>query len=440
MDSGEWKVKTARHSQLSTLNSPFKQTEVGVIPEDWELLPLGQATEYIKGFAFKADDYRSHGIRILRVSDTTYDGVKDGEGIYLDVAKANSFRKWALREGDLVVSTVGSKPPMYDLMVGKATYIRAKDSGALLNQNAVILRSRQWSLALQRLLHNHLRQNRYLTHIERIFRGNANQASITLKELFEYQIPIPPTKAEQEAIAEALSDADALIESLEQLIAKKRQIKQGAMQELLTGKKRLSGFNGAWEVKRLEELAEIRSGGTPSTSQAQYWDGDILWCTPTDITALKGYKYLARTSRTISALGLKYSSAEMIPANSIVMTSRATIGECAINQVPMTTNQGFKNFVPFENMDVEFIYYLLVTKKQDFISLCGGSTFLEIGKTQLANFEVQLPVTKAEQTAIATILTDMDAEIAALAEKLTKAHQLKQGMMQELLTGKVRLV
>jgi type I restriction enzyme S subunit len=272
-------------------------------------------------------------------------------------------------------------------------------------------------------------------------RYNSGGAQQSLNRNFIAPIPVAvPPLPEQEVIAEALSDADAILESLEQLVAKKRQIKQGAMQELLTGKKRLPGFDGAWEVKRLEELAEIRSRGTPSTSQAQYWDGDILWCTPTDITALKGYKYLARTSRTISALGLKYSSAEMIPAHSIVMTSRATIGECAINQVPVTTNQGFKNFAPFENVAVEFLYYLLVTKKQDFISLCGGSTFLEIGKTQLTNFEVQLPATKDEQEAIAAILTDMDAETTALEEKLAKARQLKQGMMHELLTGKTRLM
>ena len=91
-------------------------------------------------------------------------------------------------------------------------------------------------------------------------------------------VPLPPTKAEQEAIAEALSDADALIDSLEQLLAKKRHLKQGAMQELLTGKKRLPGFSGAWEVRRLNELAGIHSGGTPSTTQPQFWDGDILWC------------------------------------------------------------------------------------------------------------------------------------------------------------------
>jgi type I restriction enzyme S subunit len=154
---------------------------------------------------------------------------------------------------------------------------------------------------------------------------------------------------------------------------------------------------------------------------------------------LNGLKYLGATSRTISHLGLKSSSAEIIPANSVVMTSRATIGECAINRVPVTTNQGFKNFVPFENVEVEFLYYLLLTQKQRFISLCGGSTFLEIGKTQLAAFEVNVP-TKAEQTAIAAILSDMDAEIVALEAKLAKARAIKQGMMQELLTGRIRLL
>ena len=212
------------------------------------------------------------------------------------------------------------------------------------------------------------------------------------------------------------------------------------MQELLTGKKRLPGFEGEWEVKRLDTVADIRSGGTPSTNQSQFWDGDILWCTPTDITALNGFKYLTRTARTITAQGLKASSAELIPANSVVMTSRATIGECAINAAPVATNQGFKNFVPFEDTDGEFLYYMLQTKKQGFISLCGGSTFLEIGKTQLAAFEIELPKEKVEQTAIAALLSDMDTEIAALEARLAKARGIKQGMMQELLTGKIRLV
>jgi type I restriction enzyme S subunit len=122
------------------------------------------------------------------------------------------------------------------------------------------------------------------------------------------------------------------------------------------------------------------------------------------------------------------------------MTSRATIGECAINLIPMTTNQGFKNIVPFATVDVEFLYYKMTTQKNGLIALCGGSTFLEIGKKQLSAYEITLPKTQAEQTAIAAVLSDMDAEIAALEARRDKTRALKQGMMQELLTGRTRLV
>ena len=130
----------------------------------------------------------------------------------------------------------------------------------------------------------------------------------------------------------------------------------------------------------------------------------------------------------------------MVPANSIVMTSRATIGECAINLVPVATNQGFKNLVPREAVNVHFLYYLMTTQTQGLIRLCGGSTFLEISKGQLAGYEVMLPCCKDEQTAIAEVLSDMDAEIAALERRREKTQDLKQGMTQELLTGKTRLV
>lgn len=190
-----------------------------------------------------------------------------------------------------------------------------------------------------------------------------------------------------------------------------------------------------WDMKPLHELAEIRSGGTPSTSLAEFWGSDFHWCTPTDITALNGYKYLYITSRSISMLGLKNSSAELIPANSILMTSRATVGECAINKVPLTTNQGFKNFVTFENVDVEFLYYLLSTKKQEFVRLSGGSTFLELGKTQLSNFVVAIPA-KPEQSAIAEALSDIDNLIDSQEQLIAKKRQLKLGIMQELLRPK----
>jgi type I restriction enzyme S subunit len=252
-------------------------------------------------------------------------------------------------------------------------------------------------------------------------------------------VPYAPLP-EQRAIAAALSDADALLDGLTRLIAKKRDLKQAAMQQLLTGQTRLPGFSGEWEVKSCGEIGEIRSGGTPSTNQPDFWNGGLPWCTPTDITGLSGRKYLTETARTISPGGLIASAADLIPSRSLIMTTRATIGECAINLVPMTTNQGFKNVVPYAGTDVEFLYYLMTLRKAGLISLCGGSTFLEIGKKQLSAYELRLPKDKTEQTAIAAVLSDMDTELEALEARREKTRALKQAMMQELLTGRTRLV
>jgi type I restriction enzyme S subunit len=121
------------------------------------------------------------------------------------------------------------------------------------------------------------------------------------------------------------------------------------------------------------------------------------------------------------------------------MTTRATIGECAINAFPMTTNQGFKNIVPNSSVGTEFLYYLMTTQKQRLVSLCGGSTFLEIGKKELNAYEIRLPLNRDEQDAIASMLSGMDEELQALEANLAKVGNLKQGMMQQLLTGKIRL-
>lgn len=284
----------------------------------------------------------------------------------------------------------------------------------------------------------------YFSHFfyDRIMAMTAKSSvdSVRREMIADMEILFPNDSREQERVVAALSDADGVVAGLERVIAKKRLIKQGAMQDLLTARRRLPGFSGEWEEATLSELADIRSGGTPSTSDASLWDGDIAWVTPTDITALDGRKFLLSTSRTISRAGLRQSSAELLPEGTIVMTSRATIGECAIATIPLTTNQGFKNFIPKDRADRDFLYYLLMSLKKGFIELCSGSTFLEIGKTQLTGYTVRVPETKKEQEAIAAVLSDMDAEIQTLESRLAKARAVKEGMMQNLLTGRVRLV
>ena len=289
------------------------------------------------------------------------------------------------------------------------------------------------------------------------FASGSGVPTLNRNDAHEFKIALPKSTAEQTAIATVLSDTDALISSLQTLIAKKQAIKLSAMQNLLSGKIRLPEFtqrpDGSskttrqtelgcvpedWEVVELEKVAEIKSGGTPSTNRSEFWNGHILWCTPTDITSLSG-KYLSDTNRKITEMGLNNSAAELLPIGSVLMTSRATIGECAIAKRPMTTNQGFKNFICNRTVNNEFLYYLLSSQKDKFIELCNGSTFLEISTTQVRKFKITIPKSTTEQTSIAQLLSNMDAEIEALGCRLKKTQALKQGMMQALLTGKIRL-
>lgn len=410
------------------LRPGYKQTEVGLIPEEWEVTHLREHLLQDATYGVvKAGAFQRWGVPMLRGGDIIDGSIAEDQPL-ITAEKSREYARTILKESDVVIALVGYP--------GEAAVVPARLAGANISRAVGLLRPAR--NLLPEFLTCYLNSPSGRKEFLRPSAGSA-QIVVNLGALNQLRLPLP-SPPEQRAIAGALIDVNALLGALDLLIAKKRDLKQAAMQQLLTGQTRLPGFHGEWEVKRLNELADIRSGGTPSTTDPRYWDGDVPWCTPTDITALNGRKYLTETTRMITRQGLKASSAEMIPAHSIVMTSRATIGECAINTVPVSTNQGFKNFVPFATTDLEFLYYLLATQKQGFISLCGGSTFLEIGKTQLVAYQLRLPASKNEQTAIASVLAEMDAELARLEQRRDKTRALKQAMMQDLLTGRTRLV
>ena len=264
-------------------------------------------------------------------------------------------------------------------------------------------------------------------------------AGLNERIICSLEFTIPERVEEQQSIAKALADIDAHIQKTEQIVAKKKAIKQGAMQELLTGKKRLPGFADKWIMRTIGDIACIESGGTPSTTVGSYWNGKISWCTPTDITENRS-KYIGNTEKTITKEGVLNSSAKLLPKGTILLCTRATIGESSIATDVITTNQGFKNLVCNDDVYNEFLYYALQLKKTEMVSLAIGSTFLEISKNALSGILIDLPDNKDEQVAIAGVLSDIDEEIELLEQKLAKHRQLKQGMMQQLLTGKTRLI
>lgn len=263
------------------------------------------------------------------------------------------------------------------------------------------------------------------------------QKNVGLHSLSNFLIYVPDEDS-IDKIVEILSDTDCLISTLQKLIEKKKAIKQGTMQELLTGKKRLPGFSGEWSKQQLGDICNIINGGTPSTSVAEFWNGKILWCTPTDITSCST-KYIYTTESKITESGLKASSATLLPKGALLLCSRATIGEVRIAGNAICTNQGFKSLVVHQNISNEWLYYMMHVLKSQMLEKAIGSTFLEISKKDLAELDIIVPEF-TEQKAIAQVLSDMDSEIEQLEKKIAKYQQIKQGMMQELLTGRIRLV
>ena len=165
-------------------------------------------------------------------------------------------------------------------------------------------------------------------------------------------------------------------------------------------------------------------GGTPDTTVSSLWNGDIQWFTPTEV----GHqKYVSKSARTITQLGLQKSSAKKLPAGSILLSSRATIGECSIAQREYTTNQGFQNLIPKKDTNNEFLYYLAQTKKHHFIKYASGSTFLEISNSEIKKTKCTVPGTE-EQTQIAAFLSALDDRIAVQNKIISKYETLIKGL------------
>ncbi len=268
------------------------------------------------------------------------------------------------------------------------------------------------------------------------------QPGLSVAKLLSLDLSLPPTKAEQEAIAKALNDADALIESLEQLIAKKRHLKQGAMQELLTGKKRLPGFSGEWEVVEAGNIGRFRGGiGFPTSYQGQT-SGEYPFFKVSDMNNEDNETFMETANNYITDEIRKRLGAITFPPKSIVF---AKVGagiflerKKILTRASCLDNNMAGFILSDDRADHRFIHLVMLSMKLG--SLVSTTALPSLSGSVLNRIKIFLPPTKAEQEAIATVLSDMEVEISALERKLAKIRQIKQGMMHNLLTGKIRLL
>jgi type I restriction enzyme S subunit len=376
-----------------------------VVPTDWKVVRVGDHCDANWGnTAITKSSYVDSGVTAFSASGP------DG------------FVSWHEHNGDgLVLSAIGALCGKTWLAQGKWTPIK----------NTIWIKSKSSNCSTRYVYHATSNPEVWPS------RGAA-QPFIALGDVRVLKLLLPPLK-EQEAIAEALSDADAAIESLDALIVKKRDVKQATMQQLLTGRTRLPGFTVDWKKVPIGSFTDCKAGGTPSTSVPAYWGGNIRWMSSGELNL----KRVREVSGRITELGLENSSAQLFPADSVLIGLAGqgkTRGTAAINLVSLTTNQSIAAIFPSGRHDSKFLFYVMETKYKELRDLSdGGGGRGGLNLAIIKDVQVTIPELD-EQKKISEVLWSIDDELEALNEQVLKLRMVKEGMMQDLLTGKVRLV
>jgi len=429
------------------LKPGYKQTEVGVIPEDWEAARLGDKTTKVgSGITPTGGErvYKQEGRPFLRSQNVGWGTLILDDIAFIDEDTHAKFQDTEIEICDVFLNITGAS-------IGRSAVADCRVKRGNVNQHVCIIRTNQVQLH-PRFLNYFLLSTAGQKQIES-FQAGGNRQGLNFGQIRSFLIPLPPTKAEQEVIAEALSDADALIESLEQLIAKKRHLKQGAMQWLLSPPETTPMENGKWKMENEE-------GGTRNSDNSQL--STLHSPFKKRLPGFSGEWITIPFGDVLSRINVK---AHQIQASDYQTAGQYPVVDQGKEPVIGYSDRHDKSFRCPEGGVIVFGDHTCIVKFIDFNFLVGadGTQVLRAKSGQHTRFHALQLQHKGisptgynrhfkflkergflvpplpEQFAIAAILSDMDTEIAALKTKLAKARHVKQGMMQELLTGKIRL-
>ena len=386
------------------LRAGYKQAQVGEIPEDWDEVRLEEVGRALIGLTYKPSDTRSHGTLVLRSSNIQEGQLRFDDNVYVNPDIAHGSM---VEVGDLLIcARNGSRE-----LIGKSVRLDERARGMAFGAFMAAFRSPQNGFLAYQFQSELIRRQ-----INEHLGATINQ--ITNKSLLSFKVPLPRTTREKAAITLALSDADELIASLNALIAKKRDLKQAAMQQLLTGKTRLPGFTGEWEIKRLEELCSMKSGEGITAKNID--DFSPFPCFGGN--GLRGFTARFTHEGSFCLIG----RVGALCGNLLLVNGRFFASEHAI---VASAHAG---------TDIGWLTLALGTLALNSRAESSAQPVLTVSK--LAILELGCPPTKEEQAAIAAVLSDINADLAALEARRDKARAIRQGMMHELLTGRIRLV
>ncbi|RVZ47918.1 restriction endonuclease subunit S [Helicobacter pylori] len=333
--------------------------------------------------------------------------------LFLEYKTKYSFPK----KGDILISASGTigRAVIYD---GKPAYFQ--DSNIVWIDNDETLVKNDFLF----YVYSHVKWNTEHTTILRLYNDNFRNTLI----------PLPPLD-EQIAIANILSDVDHYLYSLDALILKKESVKKALSFELLSQRKRLKGFNQAWQKVKVKDFGIIITGSTPLTQISEYWNGTISWITPTDINDNKD---IFNSERKITQKGL--DTIRMIPKNSVLVTCIASIGKNAILRVNGACNQQINAIIPNKDFNADFIYYLMENNKQYLLGKAGVTATYIISKQVFEEIDFFVPKDLNEQIAIANILSALDHEIISLKNKKRQFENIKKALNHDLMSAKIRVL
>lgn len=406
----------------------FKHTEIGRIPEDWEVKIIGEhASIYRGGSPRPIEDYLTHspnGINWLKIGD-----VSPTDKYFTRCAEKiipeGVSRSRVVHAGDFILSNSMSFGRPYILKIDGCIH-----DGWLVIQDYAKTFDMDY---LYYILSSEYVHKQYVSSAAGSSVKNLNKEKVAC-----VIVATPPTLAEQKRIAGALSSIDSLIYNLDRTIGKKQNIKLGAMQELLSSQKRLKGFAEEWKEMSLEEMGFLTAGSTPSTMNPEYWGGDINWL---QSGAVQNCLIMPdAVEKKITRAGLQNSSAYLIRPNSVLIAiTGATCANVGFLTFESAANQSVVSIEPYEDYDAMFLYQKLLTEKTNILSNKGGSAQSGVTLKALKQLTILVPPTIQEQRAIADLLTAMDDEIAVLQMERDKYANIRSGMMDDLLTGTKRL-
>jgi len=419
----------------------YKETEVGVLPEDWQVKPLGDVL--LKGRL--GGNYPNQEIEsqypLMKMGNLSR-GSMDMEKVEYISSGVTPDQQHKLSKGDVLFNTRNTLD-----LVGKVAIWRDELPRAYYNSNLMRLEFDSLQVSSHEYANATLNTQQSIARLRAVATGTTSVAAIYTRDLLRLPFVRPPLD-EQRTIAAALSDVDELIESLEKLIAKKCAMKTGTMQQLLTppgqpGHKRLPGFSGEWRFRQFGEVtAHCSSGATPYRGRPEYYKGSVKWVSSGELN----YNMIDDTLEHISEEAVKDTNLKMHPAGTFLMAitgleAEGTRGACGVLGAPATTNQSCMAIYPTTELLTEYLYHYYVLRGKDLaLKYCQGTKQQSYTARLVKLLPIDLPPSIEEQAAISTILSDMDAAIEALEARLEKTRSLKQGMMQELLTGRTRLV